>query len=128
MTSVDGEEIWVGDYVFVRCEDDREDVASWPEIGKVKRICPDDRLGILWAYHHDHPDVPRECDFGPYELLLSDYKDTVKVECLMGFAEVEEELEDCETTQHWCWNKRYKAKQRRIVFRERPGKRRRTGE
>ena len=106
----------------MRCEGDRE--AAVREIAKVERIYPNGRLGLLWAYHPVHPHVPREIDFGPYEILLSDHKDTVRVECLMGYVEVEENCKDCERAPHWCWNKQYRAKQRKIVSSSRTTKKR----
>lgn len=113
----------------MRCDDDGDDEggANLPEIARVEKVYPDGRLRVLWAYHPAHPDVPRELEFGPYEILLSDHKDTVQVGCLMGFAEVEENCESCESALHWCWDKRYKARQRKIVVSDRPAKRRRLG-
>ena len=130
--SVDGKEVCAGDYVFVRCGDGGDDEeeeggANSLEIARVEKVCPDGRLRVLWAYHPAHPNVPRDIEFGPYEILLSDHKDTVQVGCLMGFAEVEENCKSCECAPQWCWNKRYKARQRKVVASDRPAKRRSLG-
>ena len=114
----------------MRCGDDGDDEeggAKSPEIAKVEKVYPDGQLRVLWAYHPAHLNVPRELEFGPYEILLSDHKDTVQVRCLRGFAEVEENCESCGCAPHWCWNKRYKARQRKIVVDDRSAKRRRLG-
>lgn len=56
----------------MRCDDDRDDEggANLPNIARVEKVYPDGRLQVLWAYHPTHPDVPRELEFGPYEILL----------------------------------------------------------
>jgi len=74
-------------YVFVRCGDDSDDEegrAKSSEIAKVEKVYPDGRLQVLWAYRPAHLNIPQELEFGPYEILLSDHKDTVQVRCLMG--------------------------------------------
>ena len=117
----------MGDYVLVRCSEDGGNDTDPPEIAKVERVFPDGRLGVLWAYHPNHQDVPKEFEFGPYEILLSDHKDRVKVECLIGYADVSEDCEDCPRVPKWYWNKRYMAKQKKILLTGRTAKRRRTG-
>src|SRR4051794_34349939 len=88
-SSDDDKKICVGDYVFVKCEDDEDD-ENQPWIAKVEGIYANNQLRVLWTYHPSTIDVPKELEFGPYEILLSDHRDTIAVECLMGFAEVEE--------------------------------------
>lgn len=110
----------------MRCEDDGEGAVQSPEIAKVERINSNGQLGMLWAYHPVHQHVPKDLKFGPYELLLSDHRDTVRVECLMGYVEVEENCKNCEHATHWCWNKRYKAKERKVISSSWTAKRRRV--
>ena len=66
--------------------------------------------------------MPKEFDFGPYEILLSDHKDTIRVECLMGFAEVEENCKNCKDIPYWCWNMRYRALEGKIIPNNSSGK------
>jgi len=88
LTSLDdGREVCVGDYVFVECEDDDDEIR--PPIARVEKICPYGQLGVLWTYHPSSPEVPKG-SFGRYEILLSDHHDKIKVDSLMGFTEVEE--------------------------------------
>ncbi|OCK92898.1 uncharacterized protein K441DRAFT_662564 [Cenococcum geophilum 1.58] len=91
------------------------------------RSSPNDRLSVLWAYHPSSPEVPKEFNFRRYEILLSDHRDIIKVECLMGFAEVEENCQNCNDAPHWCWNKRFMVIEKKIIPIERQAKRRRLG-
>lgn len=111
----------------MRCSDDRGNDANPPEITRVERVLPDGRLGVLWAYHPSHLDVPKKLVFSTYEILLSVHKDTISFECVIGYADVDETCEDCARVVDWCWNKRYKAKQRKILLTGLGAKRRRTG-
>lgn len=120
----DGREVCVGDYVFVKC--DGEDDEIRPPIAKVDKIYTDGQLGVLWTYHPSSPEVPKG-SFGRYEILLSDHHDTIEVECLMGFAKVEENCQNCYDALDWCWNKRLKVLKRTIIPNEGETKRRRLG-
>ena len=82
---------------------------------------------MLWAYHPSSPEVPKEFNFRRYEILLSDHRDIIKVECLMGFAEVEENCQNCNDAPHWCWNKRFMVIEKKIIPIECQAKRRRLG-
>lgn len=120
----DGREVCVGDYVFVECEDEDDEIR--PPIARVEKICPYGQLGVLWTYHPSSPEVPKG-SFGRYEILLSDHHDKIKVDSLMGFAEVEENCQNCYDAPHWCWNKRFKILKKIIISNERDTKRRRLG-
>ena len=87
----------------MRCDDDghnEEGGANLPEIARVKKIYSDGQLQVLWAYYPAHSDISRELKFSPYKILLSDHKDTVQVECLMGFTEVKKNCESCDCASH----------------------------
>ena len=45
----------------------------------------------------------------------------------MGFAEVEENCQNCNDALHWCWNKRFMVIEKKIIPIERQAKRRRLG-
>lgn len=74
-------------------------------IAKVKEVLSEGRLKIWWTYHPSTLDLAAERDFGPNEILFSDFEDIIDADILMGFAAVEENCEDCKEPEHWCWNK-----------------------
>ncbi|KAH8711790.1 hypothetical protein GQ44DRAFT_731026 [Phaeosphaeriaceae sp. PMI808] len=75
--------------------------------------------GRWWAYHSSNPEVPKG-SFGHFEILLSvDHRDTIRVECIQGYAKVEENCLNCYNTPDWCWNKRPNAIERMIIERQR---------
>lgn len=103
---------------------DEEGGVNPPEVARIEKTYPDGRLRVLRRYHHVHAMVPRDFKLGPYEILLSDHKDTVQVGRLMGLAEEEENSGSCGCARHWYWDKR---KQRKIIVSDRPARRRRLG-
>ena len=86
-----------------------------PAIAKVTGTLTDGRLAILWIYHPHSLNLANDLEFGPREVLLSDHKDVVAKGCLIRLAVVEDNRGDCTSAEHWCWNKRYKAAQRKVI-------------
>jgi hypothetical protein len=124
----DGKELTIGQYVFVKGGKGNK---NYPWIAKIIEIYVQGhpKLGVLWTYHPRHPRIlagTRGVDFGPSEILLSDNEDTVNLRCVIGFAQVEENCENCKEAQHWCWNRRHSTSDRKIISEGRPTKRRRV--
>lgn len=114
--SVDGRKICVSDYITVRCKDDEEDTIQSSKIAKIERINFNDQLEILCVYYSVHHHVSKNLKFDLYKLLLSDHRNMVWVECLMKYVKMKKNCKNCEHVIHWCWNKWYKTKKRKIIF------------
>ena len=80
-------------------------------------------------YHPETLDLPGILDFRPYEVLSSNHMDTIAPECLMGYAQVEENHINCTASEVWHWNKRLDVTRWKVTssgIKRKPAKSRRT--
>ena len=64
---------------------------------------------ISWAYHKNDlpPQHRQKCSLRDNEILFSDDRQHIFLECIDDFAKVNEFLDPCSDLNNWCWNKEY---------------------